>query len=77
METIAIFCTRMPRDAVRLCGKKWKTQEKSHPEQVSSSGPEVEERIDVKNSNSLKASPATWVKKKSLSMVDKMKKIVM
>ena len=27
METIAIFCTRMPRDAVRLCGKKWKTQE--------------------------------------------------
>ena len=34
METIAIFRTRMPRDAVRLCGKKWKTQEKSHPEQV-------------------------------------------
>ena len=27
MKTIAIFCTRMPRDAVRLCGKKWKTQE--------------------------------------------------
>ena len=25
-ETIAVFYTRMPRDAVRLCGKKWETQ---------------------------------------------------
>ena len=25
-KTIAVFYTRMPRDAVRLCGKKWKTQ---------------------------------------------------
>ena len=43
--------------------KEVKDARKSHPEQVSSSGPEVEERIDVKNSNSLKASPATRVKK--------------
>ena len=32
---------------------------KSHLEQVSSSVPKVMEQIDVKNSNSLKASPAT------------------
>ena len=43
--------------------KEVKDARKSHPEQVSSSAPEVEERIDVKNSNSLKASPATRVKK--------------
>ena len=46
--------------------KEVKDARKSHPEQVSSSGPEVKERTDVKNSNSLKASPATRVKKKFL-----------
>ena len=46
---------------------------KSHLEQVFSSVPKVKEQTDVKNSNSLKASPVTWGKK-SLSMVDKMKK---
>ena len=35
-ETIVVFYTHMPRDAVRLCGKKWETQRKSHPEQESS-----------------------------------------
>ena len=65
----------MPRDAVRL----WKEvgdAERSHLEQVSSSEPKVKEKTDVKNSNSLQASPATRVTN-SLSMVDKMKKIVM
>ena len=37
---------------------------KSHLEQVSSSVPKVKEQTDVKNSNSLKASPATWGKRK-------------
>ena len=49
---------------------------RSHLEQVSSSVPKVKEQTDVKNSNSLKASPGTGVIN-SLSMVDKMKKIVM
>ena len=48
---------------------------RSHPEQVSSSVPKVKEQTDVKNSNSLKASPATGAKN-PLSMVGKMKKIV-
>ena len=43
--------------------KEVKNARKSHPEQASSSGPKVKERTDVKNSNSLKASPATRVKK--------------
>ena len=36
---------------------------RSHLEQVSSSVPKVTEQTDVKNSNSLKANPATRVKK--------------
>ena len=49
---------------------------RSHLERVSSSVPKVKEQTDVKNSNSLKASPATRVKN-SLSVVDNMKKTVM
>ena len=65
----------MPRDAVRLCGKKWETQRRSHPEEASSSEPCEKEQTDVKNSNSAKTSLATRVEN-PLSMVDKMKKVV-
>ena len=57
-ETIVVFYTRMARDAVRLCGKKWETQKgltwSKHP-----SVSKVMEQTDVKSSNSLKASPTT------------------
>ena len=69
------FSTLMPQDAVRLSGKKWDAK-RSHPEPVSSSVPRVKEQTNVKRSNSLKANPTTRVEN-SLSMVDKMKPIVM
>ena len=48
---------------------------KSRPEQESPSVPKVKTQTDVKSLNSLKASPATTAEN-SLSMVDKMKHIV-
>ena len=75
-ETLAVFSTRMPRDAVRLCGKKWETQRgltwKRYPLQYR----EKKEQTDVKSSNRLKTSPATGVKN-PLFVAVKMKKIVM
>ena len=47
-DTIVVFYTRMLRDAVRLCGKKWETQRRSHLKRVSSSVPNVKEQTDVK-----------------------------
>ena len=72
-ETLVVFNTSMPRDAVRLCGKKWETQRRSHFEQAYSSVPKVMEQTHVKNSNSPEASPAIRVKN-PLSMEGKMEK---
>ena len=54
---------------------KWRGARKSHPEQASSSVPKVKTQTDVKSFNGLKASPVTQAKE-SLSIVGKMKKIV-
>ena len=48
---------------------------RSRLEQASSSVPKVKEQTDVKNSNSLKASPATRAEN-PVSMEGKMKKIL-
>ena len=54
---------------------KWRDARKSHPEQEPSSVQKVKTQTDVKSFNSLKASPANKAKN-PLSMVGKMKKIV-
>ena len=60
-ETLAVFSTRMPRDAVRLCGKKWETQRDLTWKRYPLQHREKKEQTDVKSSNRLKTSPATGV----------------
>ena len=75
-ETLVVFYTRIPRETVRQRGKKWRTQENlaksKHPLQYRKFKTQTDEKIW----NSLKAGPATKAKN-PLSMVGKMKKIVM
>ena len=72
-KTLAIFYTRMPRDAVRQCGKEVEDARESHLEKASSSVPKVKEQTYVKSSNSPQASPATKAEN-PLSIKGKMKK---
>ena len=62
-ETIVVFYTRVPRDAVRLCGNKWETQRRSHLKRVSSSVPKVKEQTDVKKLKQSQGQSCDWSKK--------------
>ena len=72
------MCNYLPTHGMGRRKTMWKEvgdAKRSHLEQVSSPVPKVKEQTDVKNSNSLRASLATFAK--ISSMTDKMKKLVM
>ena len=75
-ETLAVFSTRMPRDAVRLCGKKWQTQEISPGKGILFSTEKRKNRLTWKAQTVWR--PVLRLEfKNPLSVAVEMKKIVM